>query len=532
MNIKDLFERKNKSKTENKSKKSTEKMNPLEDVPVISTEILNDFRKNVGRFRAETGGMIGCRSDRNHVDLWVFDHTSRNTSSSFAYNEIEMTKYYKRWKEVGATVGGFVHSHPMGFRQPSTADIKMSVVLMDFFKTDFFYMPIIQSDKKGNYELLFYIVRKATKQTLTLELSYTIKATDTCYEYYKHDNEITVLPLDKYRSTPKKTNFKIYDNNIQKGHEAPDDEFFARLRNFYPEKVLQKVLIYVGCGGVRSEIINMARNGFKNFILIDGDTISPTNIATQGVYRKEVGRYKVDAIADELREINPNVNVVCVPKMLDDNMSDKEFKSYLSMFPNNTPTDYLLLGMTDNHHAQTRVAKLALNLGTAYIGAAMYQYGLGADLIFTYPGVTSSCPRCMLRSRYEAYENGFVNNVTSESCPTFATERLNTTIGFVSLMLLMYKSAPGNPYNDMLDSVADRNFIQIRMSPFLEDMLNISTFNMAFKDKDSGFTYFDETIWLPQHPDHPKYGEATCKLCEGKGDLRTLKNKWKDTRVA
>ena len=529
MNIMNIFKRKNTPDTESKPEKVVEIMESLEDAPVISTEILDDFRKNVGKFRAETGGMIGCRSDRNQVDLWVFDHTSKNTSASFAYNEIEMTKYYNKWKEVGGTVAGFVHSHPMGFRQPSTADIKMSVVLMDFFKNDFFYMPIIQSDRKGHYELLFYIVRK-NEQMLTLELSYTIKATDTCYEYYKHDNEITILPLDKYRNTPKKTNFRIYDT--KKGHTASEDEYFSRLRNFYPENVLRKTLVYVGCGGVRSEIINMARNGFKNFILIDGDKVSPTNIATQGVYRKEVGKYKVDAIADELREINPDVKVVCVPKMLDNNMSDEEFKSYLCMFPSKKPTDYLILGMTDNHHAQTRVAKLALNLGTAYIGAAMYQYGLGGELIFTYPGVTSSCPRCMLRSRYEAYENGFINDVTSESCPTFATERLNTTIGFVSLMLLMYKSAPGSPYNDMLDSVADRNFIQIRMSPFLEDMLNIPTFNMAFREKDSGFTYFDETIWVPQHPDHPRYGEITCKLCEGKGDLRTLINKWKDTRVA
>ena len=159
MSITNLFKHKNTPDTESKSENLVEFMESLEDTPIISTEILDDFRKNVGRFRAETGGMIGCRSDRNQVDLWVFDHTSRNTSGSFAYNEIEMTKYYNKWKEVGGTVAGFVHSHPIGFRQPSTADIKMSVVLMDFFKNDFFvYCPTLEPFcavffKQHNYRL-------------------------------------------------------------------------------------------------------------------------------------------------------------------------------------------------------------------------------------------------------------------------------------------------------------------------------------------------------------------------------------------
>lgn len=42
--------------------------------------------------------------------------------------------------------------------------------------------------------------------------------------------------------------------------------------------------------------------------------------------------------------------------------------------------------------------------------------------------------------------------------------------------------------------------------------------------------FFDETLWIPQHPDSPEYGEETCKLCGGVGDLRKLKYKWDDTR--
>ena len=139
----------------------------------------------------------------------------------------------------------------------------------------------------------------------------------------------------------------------------------------------------------------------------------------------------------------------------------------------------------------------------------------------------------MLRSRYEAYEEeGYKNDVTSAGCPTFATERLNTLIGFISIMILMYGDAPESPYNKMLDEVKDRNFVWIRMSPYLsKSELGIGIFDRVFGAPDtSKYTFMDEALWIPQHPDSPEFGEKPCKLCGGVGDLRRLKYKWADTR--
>ena len=49
-----------------------------------------------------------------------------------------------------------------------------------------------------------------------------------------------------------------------------------------------------------------------------------------------------------------------------------------------------------------------------------------------------SCPRCLLRDRFEAYESGYKNDVTSVGCSSFVTERVNTLIGQLCLMLMMY----------------------------------------------------------------------------------------------
>ena len=56
MNIMNIFKRKNTPDTESKPEKVVEIMESLEDAPVISTEILDDFRNcKIGNFR-QLGG--------------------------------------------------------------------------------------------------------------------------------------------------------------------------------------------------------------------------------------------------------------------------------------------------------------------------------------------------------------------------------------------------------------------------------------------------------------------------------------------
>ena len=104
-------------------------------------------------------------------------------------------------------------------------------------------------------------------------------------------------------------------------------DYFKRLEGVYPEKVLDKVIVCVGTGGARTVLENMARNGFHNFILIDGDKISPSNIATQGVFISEMGMWKTEAIRVRINDINPDANVICVNRFLNDDFTDDEFRA-------------------------------------------------------------------------------------------------------------------------------------------------------------------------------------------------------------
>lgn len=540
----------------------------IDDSIKFSERVLDEFRRSVGRYWPETGGMLASTQNSELIDKCHFDTHSQNTPGTFYYDVETMSKAFRAWKSKGYITNGIYHSHPKGAIHPSYHDISTALLHINFFGLDYFYLPIFQPDRKGFYTLYFYVVRKV-QDNLEVNLNYVLKATQDGYEYIPFRAWKRCYPIEQlnaYRKSIEKaaeadratTVTEKNESNIASSRtitittiqedenmsaeksiastrsmtEVPVQEYFKKVTSLYPDNVLDKVIVCIGTGGARSFLENCARSGFRNYILMDADVVSPSNIATQGVFISEMGKKKVEIIRDRIMDINPRANVICVDKFLDDRMSDEEFKWYMNKFPNKKPTDYLILGCTDNFEAQKRSSLLALKYGTPYLAAMMYEAGAAAEIIFVYPGVTESCPRCLLRDRFEKYENGFVNDVDSSSCPIFATERMNSLKGYIALMLLMYHEDSENPFSRMLDDVKNRNFVEIRLNPYLKDSkLGIGLFDRVFADA-SRYVYFDETLWIPQHPDRSEFGSETCKLCGGTGDLTSLQEKWKytDTR--
>lgn len=76
---------------------------------------------------------------------------------------------------------------------------------------------------------------------------------------------------------------------------------------FQPEKDDSRIHI-VGCGSVGSTVAeNLVRCGITKLTLWDFDTVEPHNLANQMFRQKDVGKTKVDALLDMLKEINPEV---------------------------------------------------------------------------------------------------------------------------------------------------------------------------------------------------------------------------------
>jgi len=76
---------------------------------------------------------------------------------------------------------------------------------------------------------------------------------------------------------------------------------------FQPEKVDARIHI-VGCGSVGATIAeSLVRLGLTNIDLWDMDVVNPHNLANQIFRQQDVGRTKVEALADILFELNPEV---------------------------------------------------------------------------------------------------------------------------------------------------------------------------------------------------------------------------------
>jgi len=75
------------------------------------------------------------------------------------------------------------------------------------------------------------------------------------------------------------------------------------------EKFSSAVVAVCGLGGLGSNIaVSLARAGIGRLILIDFDRVELTNLHRQQYKADQIGRYKTDALLENLREVAPYVN--------------------------------------------------------------------------------------------------------------------------------------------------------------------------------------------------------------------------------
>jgi len=295
-----------------------------------------------------------------------------------------------------------------------------------------------------------------------------------------------------------------------------NNALFQRVTTAYDLDRLQQCrIISVGCGGAASFLEDMARCGVGEFVLIDPDSVEEPNIATQQTYIKDIGRPKVECLAERIRGINPDAYVETYQKSLDeiDDQAFAHLTRWSLIFAKwkgpCVPELTLLCGFTDNFYSQARIGRLSLKFSNPSLCAQLYQFGQAAEISFTYPGVTPACQRCILSPRYTAYlERGYQNTATSDGTPIFATERLNALKGMIAMALLHHGT--NHPrWGGMLKRIGNRTLVQIRMHPDTP----LSVFHNVFANADTKRMFFDEAVWLPQkaNPDCPDCGDSNPK---------------------
>lgn len=266
------------------------------------------------------------------------------------------------------------------------------------------------------------------------------------------------------------------------------EKIFKRVSNVLDIKyLLDCTVIGIGCGGSRSFYESMARMGVGNFILMDGDHITYSNVASQNAYISELGLSKTKVIKSHIKDINPYSDVECFNFYLTSKFSDKDFETKILSNINTKHT--LLCAFTDDFYAQARTSKLSQKYHIPFIAAQHHAKGETSELVFYYPGVTKYTLEDICKSRYEDYKNGYENDVTSDSSPIFNTTRLNAICEKVAIGMLLYDKYPTHEYCNFLQSKKDENLILVRQKTIPNNSLN-----QLFSDS-NGYL-FDDTVFV------------------------------------
>lgn len=83
-----------------------------------------------------------------------------------------------------------------------------------------------------------------------------------------------------------------------------------KVLEFFDASKIRKQIHIVGCGAIGSHVAEqLTRMGCSNIHLWDFDTVSPHNITNQMFVQADVGRPKVEAVADMMLAINPDCKI-------------------------------------------------------------------------------------------------------------------------------------------------------------------------------------------------------------------------------
>lgn len=130
------------------------------------------------------------------------------------------------------------------------------------------------------------------------------------------------------------------------------------------ERIGDHRLLIAGCGIGSSLAICATRLGFRNFILVDGDTVDAHNLNRQFYDAADVGRLKVEALRDHILRINPEAAVEVVAENLDDRNTDGIVASSDIVFDT---VDFLdlkaILRLHESAHQHRKSVFTALSVG-------------------------------------------------------------------------------------------------------------------------------------------------------------------------
>lgn len=164
------------------------------------------------------------------------------------------------------------------------------------------------------------------------------------------------------------------------------DRTFERIESLFDVGLFADVKVLIaGCGsGGANVALHLAMSGIRNFTLLDRDTLGPENVIRHVCGRSFIGRKKVDAVADILRDRNPNVNISLI---------DADIMNFSDITSEIVKSDVVVLA-TDNEPSRYLINEICVKHSVPFVVGRVFTRGIGGE-VFAYRPKSGGCLACL-----------------------------------------------------------------------------------------------------------------------------------------
>lgn len=183
-----------------------------------------------------------------------------------------------------------------------------------------------------------------------------------------------------------------------------ENALFSRHTGLLEEQPMQRAgVIICGCGSVGGlAALELARCGVGRFLLIDPDLLAIENLCRHPCGLADVGRRKVEAIAERIHQINPRA-VVEVHATTIERLDPALVQTFAQ--GNHAVTDpaalnaqprpaTLMLACADSRRADRQAARLAAALDLPFLAIGLWERAFAGEIFYSHPGEPMPCYGC------------------------------------------------------------------------------------------------------------------------------------------
>ena len=168
--------------------------------------------------------------------------------------------------------------------------------------------------------------------------------------------------------------------------EARTRSLFSRVERLFDVEAFQDLSVLIaGCGSGGGQVaLQLAMSGVRRFVLVDMDKLEVENVIRHVCGLRYVGWHKTTALADVLRDRNPEVEI----KIFDENVLE-----WAGLEDQIEQASVVVIG-TDNDSSRYRLNEACVKTGTPFTVGRVFTRGIGGEA-FIYRGETTGCLACL-----------------------------------------------------------------------------------------------------------------------------------------